>query len=216
MTVHAPVPNFVAARQAMVDSQLRPVGVNDPAVIEAMSAVPREKFVPDEQKPLAYVDRSIPLGDGRALPAPAVLGRLLTALAALRGERALVVGASTGYSAAILAKIGLKVTALESSAALAAIARGNGVEAVEGPFAKGHGKASSYDLILIDGAVEQIPDTLVDQLVEGGRIGGAIVEQGITRLFIGRRVGGGFGFQPIADASTPVLPGFERPKAFTF
>ena len=215
MTVHAPVPNFVAARQAMVDSQLRPVGVNDPAVIEAMSAVPREKFVPDEQKPLAYVDRSIPLGDGRGLPAPAVLGRLLTALAALRGERALVVGASTGYSAAVLAKMGLKVTALESSAALAAIARGNGVEAVEGPFAKGHGKASSYDLILIDGAVEQIPDALVEQLVEGGRIGGAIVEQGITRLFIGRRVGG-FGFQPIADASTPVLPGFERPKAFTF
>ena len=125
MTVHAPVPDFAAARQAMVDSQLRPVGVNDPAVIEAMSAVPREKFVPDEQKPLAYVDRSIPLGDGRALPAPAVLGRLLTAMAALRGERALVVGASTGYSAAVLAKMGLKVTALESSAALAAIARGN-------------------------------------------------------------------------------------------
>jgi len=210
MTVHAPVPDFAAARQAMVDSQLRPVGVNDPAVIEAMSAVPREKFVPDEQKPLAYVDRSIPLGDGRALPAPAVLGRLLTALAALRGERALVVGASTGYSAAVLAKM------LESSAELAAIARGNGVEAVEGPLASGHGKALSYDLILIDGAVEQIPDALVEQLVEGGRIGGAIVEQGITRLFIGRRVGGGFGFQPIADASTPVLPGFERPKAFTF
>jgi len=71
-------------------------------------------------------------------------------------------------------------------------------------------------VILIDGAVEQIPDALVDQLVEGGRIGGAIVEEGITRLFIGRRVGGGFGFHPIADAATPVLPGFERPKAFTF
>ncbi|WP_281389418.1 protein-L-isoaspartate O-methyltransferase family protein [Sphingomonas sediminicola] len=123
-----------------------------------------------------------------------MLGRLLTALTALRGERALVVGASTGYSAAVLAKMGLKVTALESSAALAAIARGNGVEAVEGPLAKGHGKASSYDLILIDGAVEQIPDALVDQLVEGGRIGGAIVEQGITRLFIGRRVGGASAF----------------------
>ena len=200
----------------MVDSQLRPVGVNDPAVIEAMAVVPRERFVPDEQKPLAYVDRSVPLGEGRALPAPAVLGRLLTALAALPGERALVVGASTGYSAAVLAAMGLQVTALESSAALASIARGNGVSVVEGPLAKGHGKDSSYDLILIDGAVEQIPETLVDQLVEGGRMGGAIVEQGITRLFIGRRVGGGFGFQPIADASTPVLPGFERPKAFTF
>ena len=96
MTVHAPVPNFAAARQAMVDSQLRPEGVSDPAVIAAMSAVPRENFVPDEQKALAYVDRAIPLGEGRALPAPAVLGRLLNALAALPGERALVVGASTG------------------------------------------------------------------------------------------------------------------------
>ena len=79
----------------MVDSQLRPVGVNDPAVIEAMSAVPREKFVPDEQKPLAYVDRSIPLGDGRALPAPAVLGRLLTALEGINGF--LLIGWSTAY-----------------------------------------------------------------------------------------------------------------------
>jgi protein-L-isoaspartate(D-aspartate) O-methyltransferase len=216
MTVHAPVPNFVAARQAMVDSQLRPEGVNDPAVIAAMSAVPRENFVPDEQKPLAYVDRAIPLGEGRALAAPAVLGRLLNALAALPGERALVVGASTGYSAAVLAKMGLKVTAIDSSASLAEAAPKNKVDVVEGPLAEGSKKGAPFDLILIDGAVEYIPDALVDQLEEGGRIGGAIVEQGVTRLFIGRRVGGGFGFQPIADASTPVLPGFERPRAFTF
>ena len=216
MTVHAPVPNFVAARQAMVDSQLRPEGVSDPAVIAAMSAIPRENFVPDEQKPLAYVDRAIPLGEGRALAAPAVLGRLLNALAALPGERALVVGASTGYSAAVLAKMGLKVTAIDSSASLAEAAPKNKVDVVEGPLAEGSKKGAPFDLILIDGAVEYIPDALVDQLEEGGRIGGAIVEQGVTRLFIGRRVGGGFGFQPIADASTPVLPGFERPRAFTF
>ena len=216
MTVHAPVPNFVAARQAMVDSQLRPEGVSDPAVISAMSAIPRENFVPDEQKPLAYVDRAIPLGEGRALAAPAVLGRLLNALAALPGERALVVGASTGYSAAVLAKMGLKVTAIDSSASLAEAAPKNKVDVVEGPLAEGSKKGAPFDLILIDGAVEYIPAALVDQLEEGGRIGGAIVEQGVTRLFIGRRVGGGFGFQPIADASTPVLPGFERPRAFTF
>ena len=96
MTAHAQFPDFAAARQAMVDSQLRPQGVNDPSVIAAMSLVPRERFVPDDQKPLAYVDRSIPLGEGRALPAAAVLGLLLTALAPIRGERALVVGAGTG------------------------------------------------------------------------------------------------------------------------
>ena len=216
MTVHAPVPNFVAARQAMVDSQLRPEGVSDPAVIAAMSAVPRENFVPEEQKPLAYVDRAIPLGEGRALPAPAVLGRLLNALAALPGERGLVVGASTGYSAVVLAKMGLKVTAIDSSASLAEAARKNKVDVADGPLGEGSKKGAPFDVILIDGAVEFIPDALVEQLEEGGRIGGAIVEQGITRLFIGRRVGGGFGFQPIADASTPVLPGFERPRTFTF
>lgn len=216
MTVHAPVPDFAAARQAMVDSQLRPEGVSDPAVIAAMSAVPRENFVPEEQKPLAYVDRAIPLGEGRALAAPAVLGRLLNALAALPGERALVVGASTGYSAAVLAKMGLKVTAIDSSASLAEAAPKNKVDVVEGPLSEGSKKGAPFDLILIDGAVEYIPDALVDQLEEGGRIGGAIVEQGVTRLFIGRRAGGGFGFQPIAEASTPVLPGFERPRTFTF
>lgn len=216
MTVHAPVPDFAAARQAMVDSQLRPEGVSDPAVIAAMSAVPRENFVPDEQKALAYVDRAIPLGEGRALPAPAVLGRLLNALAALPGERALVVGAATGYSAAVLARMGLKVTAVDASASLVEAARKNKVVVAEGPLAEGSSKGAPFDLILIDGAVEYIPDALVEQLEEGGRIGGAILEQGVTRLFIGRRVGGGFGFQPIADASTPVLPGFERPRAFTF
>ena len=111
MTAHAPIPDYAAARQAMVNSQLRPQGVNDPSVIAAMSLVPREQFVPDEQKPLAYVDRSVPLGEGRALPAAPVLGLLLTALAPVRGERALVVGAGTGYAAAVLKEMGIDVDA---------------------------------------------------------------------------------------------------------
>jgi len=216
MTVHAPVPDFAAARQAMVDSQLRPQGVNDPAVIAAMSVVPRERFVPADQKPLAYADRAIPLGEGRALPAPAVLGLLLTALATLRGERALVVGAGSGYSSAVLAEMGLDVTSIEVSPTLVEAARNSGVKSIEGQLAEGSAKSAPYDLILVDGAIDHIPDSLIDQLGDGGRLGGAIIEQGITRLFIGRRTGGGFGYQPIADASTPVLPGFERPKTFTF
>ena len=216
MTVQRPVPDYAAARQAMVDSQLRPQGVNDPAVIAAMSAVPREKFVPEEQRLLAYVDRAVPLGEGRSLPQPAVLGLLLTALATLRGERGLVIGAGTGYSAAVLKEMGLDVTAVESSPALAAIARKNGATIIEGPLNEGSKKVAPYDFILVDGAIEHIPDALIDQLADGGRMGGAILEQNITRLFIGRRAGGGFGFHPISDASTPVLPGFARPKAFTF
>jgi protein-L-isoaspartate(D-aspartate) O-methyltransferase len=121
MTAHAPIPDYAAARQAMVDSQLRPEGVSDPAVVAAMSLVPREQFVPDEQKPLAYIDRSVPLGEGRALPAPAVLGLLLTALAPVRGERALVVGAGTGYAAAVLKEMGID-TAMHSSSSFATAA----------------------------------------------------------------------------------------------
>ena len=216
MTVHAPVPDYVAARQAMVDSQLRPQGVNDPAVIEAMSLVPRERFVPDELKPLAYIDRAVPLGEGRALPPPAVLGLLLTALAPLRGERALVVGAATGYSAAGLAEMGIATDAVECSSALAAAARENGVQVVEGALEAGNPKGGDYDFILIDGAVESIPDALVAQLKDGGRLGGAIVDKGITRLISGRRAGSGFGYLTVADAATPALPGFQRPQAFTF
>jgi Protein-L-isoaspartate carboxylmethyltransferase len=217
MTVHAPVPDFAAARQAMVDSQLRPQGVNDPSVIAAMSLVPREKFVPDEQRTLAYVDRAIPLGEGRAIPAPAVTGLLLTALAALPGERALVVGAGTGYAAALLAEMGIRATALETSATLVAAAKKLRVTVAEGPLADGHARSAPYDFILIDGAVGIIPDALIDQLKDGGRLAGAIIEEGgITRLFVGRKAGGGFGFHSIADSTTPALPGFERPRDFTF
>jgi protein-L-isoaspartate(D-aspartate) O-methyltransferase len=216
MTVHAPVPDYAAARQAMVDSQLRPQGVSDPAVIAAMSLVPRELFVPEGERLLAYAERAIPLAEGRALPSPAVPGLLLTAMIPDRGGTALVVGAATGYSAAVLAEMGLKVTALESSASLAEVARRRGVNVIEGRLDKGHRKGAPYDLILIDGAVEYIPDELIDQLAEGGRLGGAIVDQGITRLVVGRKAGGGFGFHSIADAATPVLPGFQRPRAFTF
>ena len=216
MTVQTPVPDYAAARQAMVDSQLRPQGVNDPAVIAAMSLIPREAFVPEDLRPLAYVDRSLPIGDGRAMPSAAVIGMLLTALTVNRGETALVVGAGTGYSAAVLAEMGVRTVALESSADLAAAARKQGVQIVEGPLEKGHKAGAPYDLILIDGAVEMIPETLVAQLKEGGRLATALVDRGITRLVVGRKAGGGFGFHSLADSATPVLPGFERPRAFTF
>src|SRR5438094_9119400 len=134
MTVHSPIPDYTAARAAMVESQLRPQGVTDPAVLEAMGRVEREKFLPSQTRPLAYVDRAVSMGEGRLLPAPGVLGQLLTQMNAEPGQRALVIGAGTGYSAAVLAAIGLEVTALESNLDLAAAAREQGIEAVEGPL----------------------------------------------------------------------------------
>lgn len=200
----------------MIDSQLRPQGVTDHGVLEAMNAVEREKFVPADVRPLAYVDRSLPLGNGRFLAPPAVLGQLLTQMMPIAGERALVVGAGTGYSAAVLARIGLDVTAVESSSELVAQARQLGVAVVEGDLASGHKKKAPYQLILIDGAVEFVPQPIVDQLADGGRLGAALVERGVTRLIVGRRAGGAFGYLSIGDAGVAALPGFSRPRTFTF
>lgn len=216
MTVQSPIPDFAAAREAMIESQLRPQGVTDPAVLDAMGSVPREKFLPPETRPLAYVDRAVLMGDGRFLPPPAVLGSLLTQMIARPGQRALVVGAATGYSAAVLQGMGLSVTALECSPVLAAMARQNGIDVVEGQLEAGWKKAAPYEQILLDGAVEFIPDAIVGQLADGGRLGTALVDRGITRLVVGRKAGGGFGYLSLSDAGVPALPGFARPRAFTF
>jgi protein-L-isoaspartate(D-aspartate) O-methyltransferase len=216
MNAHSPIPAFAAARAAMVESQLRPQGVTDPAVLDAMGTVRRENFLPAKTRPLAYVDRAVSIGGGRFLPAPAVLGSLLMQMMPVRGQRALVVGAATGYSAAVLQAIGLIVTALESSTELAATARENGVDVVEGPLEAGWAESAPYDQILIDGAVEYLPDAIVEQLAQGGRLGTALVDRGITRLIVGRKAGGAFGYLSLSDAGVPVLPGFLRPKTFTF
>ncbi|MFL6727458.1 MAG: protein-L-isoaspartate O-methyltransferase family protein [Sphingomicrobium sp.] len=216
MTVQTPIPDFAAARGAMIENQLRPEGVTDPAVLDAMGRVEREKFLPSHTRPLAYVDRAVAIGEGRFLAAPAVLGQLLTQMMPERGQRALVIGAGTGYSATVLAAMGLEVDAVESEAALIAAAEASGVKIIEAPLEGGNADGAPYDQILIDGAVDYIPDALVDQLADGGRLGTAIIDRGITRLVVGRKAGGAFGYLSIGDAGVPALPGFSRPKAFTF
>lgn len=216
MTVQLPIPDFAAARRAMIESQLRPEGVTDAGVLEAMAAVPREQFVPEQSRPLAYADRSLAMGGGRFLSAPAVLGKLLTEMAAVAGERALVIGAGTGYSAAVLSTMGCDVHALESAAELGARARDPKVKVVEGVLEKGHEAGAPYDLILIDGAVAYLPDAIVDQLGDGGRLGAALIDRGLTRLIVGQKVAGAFGFLSIADAGVAPLAGFSLPRPFTF
>ena len=216
MTVHSPIPDFAVAREAMVENQLRPQGVTDPAVLDAMRRVRREKFLPSHTRPLAYVDRAVAIGDRRFLAAPAVLGQLLTQMRPEPGQRALVVGAGTGYSAAVLAAMGLEVTAVESDQSLAAAAREQGAQIVQAPLETGDPEGAVYDQILIDGAVEYIPDAIVDQLADGGRLGAALLDRGVTRLVVGRKAGGAFGYLSIGDAGVPALPGFSRAKSFTF
>ena len=216
MTVQTPIPDFAAARDAMVESQLRPQGVTDAGVLEAMARIPRENFLPSHTRPLAYVDRAVGIGEGRFLPAPSVLGQLLTQMMPEVGQRALVVGAGTGYSAAVLGAMGLQVSAVESNPTLAAAAREQGVDVVEGPLEEGLADRGPYDQILIDGAVEYVPDAIIGQLADGGRLGTAISDRGITRLAIGRKAGEAFGTLSVADSGVPALPGFQRPRVFTF
>jgi protein-L-isoaspartate(D-aspartate) O-methyltransferase len=208
--------DFSLARRSMVDNQLRPEGVTDRGVLAAMGSVERERFVPAEARALAYFDRPLKIAAGRAMMPPAALGRLLSELAPKAGEKALVVGSGTGYSAALLRYIGLDVTAMESDKSLAAAATEAGIETVAGKLADGWAKAAPYDLVLLDGAVEEVPPAIVNQLRDGGRLAGAVVDRGVSRLVIGRASGGALGLRSIADAEVDTLPGFERPRAFTF
>jgi protein-L-isoaspartate(D-aspartate) O-methyltransferase len=216
MTEHV----FEHMRRAMVASQLRTTGTNDARVLAAMGEVPRERFVPAERRSLAYADALVPLKPGRDFNSPMALGRLLTEAAPRAGERALAVGVATGYAAAVLALLVGRCTAVEEDEELAAAARANlaGYEAglVEGPLAEGCAAEAPYDLILIDGAVEFVPEALIAQLAEGGRVATGLVENGVTRLAIGRRAGDGFGLAAFADAAAAILPGFARPRAFRF
>ena len=212
--------NYQAMRRAMVESQLRTTGVNDPRVLAAMAAVPRETFVPAERRALAYADATIPLASGRALNPPMALGLLLVESRLSGDERALVIGAGTGYAAAVTARLTASVVALEEDAALAAAARsaleGSGVALAQGPLAAGHSAGAPYDFVLVDGAVEEIPAAIVDQVADGGRIATGLVEQGVTRLAVGRVVGGAVGFITFADAAIAPLPGFSAPRGFSF
>lgn len=216
MTEHA----FEQMRRAMVASQLRTTGVNDPRVIAAMGAVPRERFVPAGKVALAYADALVPLGSGRQLNSPMALGRMLTE-AQLRGtERTLVIGAGTGYAAAVAARLTARVVAVEEDADLVRSARealaGSGVELIEGPLTAGHKAGAPYDFILIDGAVDHVPQAIIDQVADGGEIALALLEQGVSRLCVGRVVGGAFGTTAYADAAAAILPGFDKPRGFSF
>ncbi len=222
VTPFSPVPDRQAraARLAMVESQLMPSGVVEPRLVEAFRTVPRERFVPPERRLLAYVDAAQPLAPGRAMMPPLSLGRLLQALAPRGGERALVVGAGMGYSAAVLAALGCIVTALEESPDLAAAARralANSAQVVEGRLVDGWETDPPYDLILIDGAVEEVPGRIAGQLREGGRLAAVVIGgDGVPRAAAGARVAGRLHLEPLAEAGAPLLAGFQRARGFVF
>lgn len=212
--------NFEAMRRAMVESQLRTTGVNDARVIAAMASVPRERFVAVERRALAYTDRPVPLGQGRALNVPEATGLLLTAAVVRPSDKALLVGAGSGYTAALLDRLAGQVVALEEDRDLLTFARTtlseSRVELVEGPLNQGWAAGAPYDLIVVDGLIEHVPDALIGQLADGGRLACAILDRDTSRLAVGRKSGSAFGLDLFADCDAAPIPGFARPKTFVF
>jgi len=216
---------FARARLNMVEGQLRPNGVSDPRVLAAMLALPREACLPAAQRARAYVDADVAVAPGRWLIEPMVLARLVQAAEPRTSDRALVIAAGAGYGAAVLARLVGAVVALEAPdrlpflrAGLAALGA-NGVAAVAGPVVDGWPAEQPYDLVLIDGGVEEVPEPVLAQLAEGGRL--VTVETSGRSGILGRavrwlRAGGVATRLELFDAGTPLLPEFRRPRRFVF
>lgn len=207
-------------RSAMIDSQLRTNDVIDPAVIGAMAAVPREAHVPAALASVAYMDRAIALGHGRALNPPLVTGRMLVAAAIRPGMRVLLVGSATGYTAALLALLGAEVHAVEEqgelmAAAQSAVANAN-IHWTQGPLNAGAPDAAPFDRIIVEGAIETLPGALADQLAEGGRLVAARRDGAVARLVQGVKAGGAIPLRSFADMDVAPLPGFAAPAGFQF
>lgn len=214
-----------SARKFMVDGQLRPNKVTDARLLATMGRLPREAFVPAASRARAYADEAVPLTPGRGMMAPMVLARLIQAATPALGEAALVVGASTGYAAAVLADLGLVVTALEEDAALLAAAGpalaaalpGARPGVVSGRLTAGYPAGAPYAVILLDGAVATLPPALEVQLAEGGRLVGVFTRPGqVAAAMLGRKLAGTLFMTPIMDAAAPMLPGFALEPGFVF
>lgn len=221
-TKGAPV-DFAIARRNMVDSQVLPNRVTDERLIAAMGSIPREAFVPPEKQGIAYADQAIPLGGGRYLMEPMITARLIQAAAPAAGDLALVIGCNTGYGAAVLSHMVSTVVGVESDPGFAQqaaqILAGLGIDTVaviEGELAAGCPDQAPFNVILFDGAVEEIPDAVSSQLAEGGRLAAVVSDDGLGRGTVITRHRNGFSRHELFDAGTPRLPGFEPKETFVF
>jgi len=205
----------------MIESQLKPCGVVSPRLVAAFYAVAREDFVPAARRGVAYGDGAQPLGAGRELMPALSLGYMLQEAAVRPEDRVLVIGSGTGYSAAILSHLAKSVTALESDPALAAASRplleARDVVLAEGPLEAGFEAGAPYSFILIDGAIEMLPPSVIGQLAEGGRVAAILVgTDGVSRAALGLKRSDRLHFEPVAECGAALLPPFRKPAVFQF
>ncbi len=221
--------DFASARTKMVESQLRTENVTDYGILAAMSDIPRELFVPGKFAALAYIDEDLQVkaasggAPARYLMEPAPFARLIQEAEVLPTETALVVGGGTGYAAAVLSRLVASVVMVESDPELAGMAGkvlgeigSRNVSVVTGPIEAGCADKAPYDVILLDGAVEAVPDALFAQLKEGGRLVGIVGYGRAAPAMLYTKADGDIGGRPVFNAHVQPLPGFRKPAEFVF
>jgi protein-L-isoaspartate(D-aspartate) O-methyltransferase len=216
--------DFVVARQMMVDGQIRIADVTDLRLIAAMQEVPRERYVPDDKVALAYLDIDLPVsenGRSRRLLKPMVLAKLIQLAEIGERDRVLDVGCGTGYAAALLTRLAGHVVALDEDASLvrrtgAALAEAANVKVVSGALAQGWPAGAPYDVILLEGAIEIVPDPLLRQLRGGGRLACVMGSGPGGKAMLYRAVSGEFSSRTAFEATATLLPGFAKQPAFVF
>ncbi|MCR8726661.1 protein-L-isoaspartate O-methyltransferase family protein [Frigidibacter sp. ROC022] len=215
------MPSFSELRTIMVDTQVRTADVTKFPIIDAMLDVPREAFVPSNKRDVAYVGTNLPLSADRVVLDPRTLAKMLDALDIRPDELVLDVGCGLGYSSAVIGRMAEAVVALEEDEGMAAEAEAaltsvgaDNVAVVTGPLAAGAAKHGPYDVITIQGGVEALPDALVAQLKEGGRIGCIFMRGGLGTVRIGHKSGDTLDWRYAFNAAAPVLPGFALIPSF--
>ncbi len=216
--------DYTAARLNMVESQIRTDRVTDDALLEAFEQVPRELFVPEELRGVAYVDEDLAVGQGRHMMEPRVLARLLQAARPEPQDIVLDIGCGTGYATAILARLSATVVALEDGGDLAARANEvlgalevDNAVVVEGPLNEGYAKQAPFNVIVVNGGVAKVPSAISGQLAEAGRLVTVVRNSaGMGRAILMQCTGGVVSSRTLFDAAVPVLPGFEVEPGFVF
>lgn len=213
--------DFSQSRRHMVDSQLRTSGIHQSWVLAAMGAAPRENFVPDSLHDIAYMDRSIQIAGGRALNPALSTAQILEAANVTDQDNILLIGAGSGYMASLLAQRAASIVAVEEDEALFALASANlngitNIQLVKSALAAGAADKAPYKLIIIDGAIGILPENLVNQLEEGGRIVTGLADGPITRIAAGFKHGGAVALKNLADSAITPLSAFARKAEFAF
>ncbi len=213
--------DFATALRHMVDGQIRTANVTDLRILAAMAETPRERFLPAAQAGLAYLDLDAPVGAGRRLLKPMVFAKLVQALQVTANSRVLDLGCATGYGAAVLARLAGRVVALEQEPTLSRFAQETlaglpHVTVVSGPLAEGWPPCAPYDAILLEGAAEMVPQSLLNQLAEDGRLGCVLGSGPDAKATLYWRSGKDISRRTVFDAAAALLPGFAKPAEFVF